>query len=70
MLTTEQFLVSTIFFENININFFNLCSDPFSMITKKVNQIRSIAVCVVARPVFFICCALTAHIAMLFNIFS
>ena len=59
ILTRNQFLVSTIFFTNINISFFNLCCDLFSIIVKKVNQIRNNVVCVVARLVFVFCCALT-----------
>ena len=60
---TNQFLVSTIFFANINISFFSLCSDIFSIIAKKVSQIRNNVVCswncAVARFVFIFCCALT-----------
>ena len=41
ILAANQFLVSTIFLTDINIYFFNLCSDLFSIIGKKVNQIRS-----------------------------
>ena len=52
-------LVSTIFFTNINISFFNLCFDLFSIIAEKVNQSRNNIVCVVARHVFVFCCALT-----------
>ena len=52
VLTTSQFLVSTIFFTNRNISFFNLCFDFFSINTKKVNQIRNNVVCVVAHVVF------------------
>ena len=51
LLTTNQFLVSTIFFRNVFL-FFNLCFDLFSIITKKVNQIRNNVVCVVAHLVF------------------
>ena len=43
----------------MNISFSNLCSDLFSIIAKKVNQIRNNVVCVVARLVFVLCCALT-----------
>ena len=35
LLTTNQFLVSTILFTNINISFFNLRFDRFSIIAKK-----------------------------------
>ena len=59
ILTTNQFLFSTIFFTNLNISFFNLRFDLFSIIAKKVNQIRNNVVCVVARLVFLFCCALT-----------
>ena len=59
LLTTNQFLVSTIFFTVINVSFFNLRFDLFSIIAKNVNQIRNNVVCVVARLVFMFCCALT-----------
>ena len=59
LLITNQFLVSTIFFTIMNISFFSLCFDLFSIIAKEVNQIRNIVVCVVARLVFMFCCALT-----------
>ena len=59
LLTTNQVLGSTIFFANINISFFNVCSDLFSIIAKKVNQIRNNVVCVAAGLVFVFCCALT-----------
>ena len=51
-LTTNQFLVSTILFTNTNISFFNLRFDRFSIIAKKVNQIRYNVVCLVGRLVF------------------
>ena len=57
LLTTNQFLVSTILFANINIYSFNLRFDRFSIIVKKVNQIKNKVVCVEARLVFY--CALT-----------
>ena len=59
LLTTNQFLVSTIFFTIMNISFFSLHFDLFSIIAKEVSQIRKNAVCVVARLVFLFCCALT-----------
>ena len=59
LLTTNQFLVSTIFFTIMNISFFSLRFDLFSIIAKEVNQIRNNAVCAVARLVFLFCCALT-----------
>ena len=59
LLKTNQFLVSTIFFTIINISFFNLRFDLFSIIAKEINQIRNNVVCVVARLVFIFCCALT-----------
>ena len=52
-------LVSTTFFTIMNISFFSLRFDPFSIIAKEVNQIRNNVVCVVARLVFVFCCALT-----------
>ena len=55
---TNQFLVSTIFFTIMNISFFSLHFDLFSIIAKEVNQIRNKVVCDVARLVLF-CCALT-----------
>ena len=59
LLTTNQFLVSTIFFTIMNIYFFNLRFDLFLIITEEVNQIRNNVVCIVARLVFVFCCALT-----------
>ena len=61
LLTTKQFLVSTIFFTIMNISFFNLCFDLFLSIAKEVNQISNKVVCVVAHLVFvfWFCCALT-----------
>ena len=43
----------------MNISFFSLRFDPFSIIAKEVNQVRNNVVCVVARLVFVFCCALT-----------
>ena len=59
LLTTNQFLVSTIFFTIMNISFFSLRFDLFSIIAKEVNQIRKNVACVVVRLVFLFCCALT-----------
>ena len=59
LLKTNQFLVSTIFFTIMNISFFSLRFDLFSIIAKEVNQIRNNVVCVVARLVFVFCCGLT-----------
>ena len=59
LLTANQFLDSRIFFTIINISFFSLRFDLFSIITKDVNQIRNNVVCVLARLVFLFCCALT-----------
>ena len=36
-----------------------MCSDLFSIVAKKVNQIRNNVVCVIACLVFVFCCALT-----------
>ena len=47
------------FFTIMNISFFSLRFDLFSIIAKEVNQIRNNVVCVVARLVFLFCCALT-----------
>ena len=60
LLKKTQFLVSTIFFAIMNISFFSLRFDLFSIIAKEVNQIRNDVVCAVARLVFWSCCALTA----------
>ena len=59
LLKTNQFLVSTIFFTIINISFFSLRFDLFSIIAKEVNGIRNNVACVVACLVFLFCCALT-----------
>ena len=60
LVTANQFLVCTKFFTNTNTNvFFNLLSDPFTIMAKKVNQIRNSVVCVVARLVFVFSCTLT-----------
>ena len=48
-----------IIFTIINISFFSPRFDLFSIIAKKVNQIRNNVVCVVALLVFLFCCALT-----------
>ena len=52
--------------ENVNkkpvcsqCSIFNLYSDFFPIITKKVKQIRNNVVCVVTRLVFMCCCTLT-----------
>ena len=55
----KPILISTIFFTIMNISFFSLRFDLFSVIAKEVNQIRNNVVCVVARLVFLFCCALT-----------
>ena len=58
--TTNQFLVSTIFFTNVNISFFNPRCDFFSIIAKSiVNQIRNNIACAVARLVFVFYCELS-----------
>ena len=44
----------------MNISFFGLRFDLFSIIAKEVNQIRNNVVCVVARLIFLFCCALTS----------
>ena len=48
-----------IFFTIMNISFFSLRFDLFSIIAKEVNQIRNNLVCVVAHLVFLFFCALT-----------
>ena len=55
LLTTNQFLVSTIFFTIMNISFFSLRFDLFSIIAKEVNQIRNNVVCVVACFLVLLC---------------
>ena len=52
-------LINTIFFTIMNISFFNIRFDIFSIIAKEVNRIRSSVVRVVARLVFVFCCAPT-----------
>ena len=59
LLTTNQFLVSTIVSTKIYTSFFNLRFDHFLIIAKKVNQIRDNVACIVAHFVFVFCCALT-----------
>ena len=59
LLKTNRFLVSAIFFPIMDIFFFSLRFDHFSIIAKEVNQIGSNVVCAVARLVFLFCCALT-----------
>ena len=56
LLTTNKFLVSTMFFTIMN--FFNLRFDLFLIIAKEVNQIGNNVACVLACLVFVICCAL------------
>ena len=55
----KPFLVSKIFFTTMNISFFNLPFDHFSIMTKEVNQIRNNVIYVAARLVFLFCCAFT-----------
>ena len=43
----------------VNISFFSLRFDLFSIIAKEVNQIRNNIICSVARLVFLFCYALT-----------
>ena len=43
----------------MNISFFSLRFDLFSIIAKEVNQIRNNVVCAVARLVFLFLCVLT-----------
>ena len=54
LLKTNQFLVSTIFFTIMNISFFSLRFDLFSIIAKEVNQIRNNVVCIIASLIFFV----------------
>ena len=59
ILTTDRFLVSAIFFTIMNMSFFNLRFDLFSINAKEVNQIRYNLVYVVARLFCVFCCVLT-----------
>ena len=59
LLTTNQFLVRTIFFTIMNIYFFSLRFDLFRIIAKEVNQIRNNVASVVVCLVFLFYCALT-----------
>ena len=58
-ITKSKPIFSTIFSAIMNISFFSLRFDLFSIIAKEVNQIRNNVVCAVARLVFLFCCALT-----------
>ena len=51
--------VSTIFFTIMNISFISMRFGLFSIIAKEVDQIRKNVVCILARLVFLLCCALT-----------
>ena len=57
-------------FYNYEYFFFQSAFDLFSIIAKKVDQIRNNVVCVAARLVFLICCALLRAVAVLFHIIS
>ena len=57
--SADKPIFSTRFFTIINISFFSLRFDLFSIIAKEVNQIRSNVVCAVARLVSLFCCAFT-----------
>ena len=59
ILTKNQFVVRTMFFKNIYISFVIVCSDLFSIIYKKFNQIRENVVFIVVSLVFVFCCAFT-----------
>ena len=60
-------LLSIMFFTNVSISFFNLLSDLFSIIAKKVDQIRNHVVCVVACHAFVFYCVLTTDHCNLFQ---
>ena len=53
LLKIKQFLVSTIFFTIMNISFFSLRFDLFSIIAKEVSQIRNNVVCC-SSPCFLV----------------
>ena len=59
LLTTNQFLVNTMFFTMMNISLFSLHFDLFLIIAKEVNQIKNNIACAAAHLVFLFCCALT-----------
>ena len=59
LLKTNQFLASTIFFTIVNISFFSLRFDLFSIIAIEFNQIRNNVVCVAACLILLFCCAVT-----------
>ena len=67
LLTIKQFLVVAIFFTNINISFFNLRFDLFSIITKK-NQSNQ-EQCSLCCSSFWFCVLLCTH-NRLFQCFS
>ena len=50
-----------------NTSFFNIIFDLFSIIAKKVNQIRKIVACVVAHLAFLFYCALTTGCCNVFQ---
>ena len=52
LLTTNQFLVITIFFAMMNVSFFDLRFDLFSIIVKEVNQIGNNIVCFVSLSLY------------------
>ena len=70
LLTTNQFLVSTIFFTIMNISFLNLRFDFFSIIAKEVNQVPNNVVCGTMNKEQCFTVHLLRAVAMLFNIFS
>ena len=57
-------------FTIMNISFFSLRFDLFSIIAKEVNQIRNNVVCAVARLVSCLAVHSLRAVAMFFNIFS
>ena len=67
LLTTNQFLDSAIFFPNTKISTFNLGFDLFSIIAKKVSQIRNNVVNVADRLVLVFSCAPTTSCCSAFQ---
>ena len=59
VLKTNQFLASAIFSTIVNISFFSLRFDLFSIIAKEFNQIRNNIVSVAACLILLFCCAVT-----------
>ena len=55
LLTTNQFLVSTIFFTFMNISFFSLCFDLFSIIAKSQSNQELCSLCCSSPFLVLVC---------------